>query len=289
MWKIREKKRSAALYSVICNSALIVLKFIVGFITGSISIIAEAIHSIVDLLASFIAYVAIKYSSYPPDEKHPYGHGKIENIAGAIEAILIFVAAGYIAYESILKIIKGSKLEALEYGIAVMFISVVVNILISWYLLKIARKTYSIALEADAVHHLTDVYTSLGVFAGLFVVKLTGYNILDPIIAIGVSLFIVRTAYLITKKSVFDLVDYTIPDEEAEKIRKLLNEHQDKFISYHKFRSRKSGNERHIDLHLVMSKGISLDDAHDFCTHLEKDIEEILPGSIVTIHVEPPL
>ena len=287
MEQIRKKKRRAASYSIISNSTLIVLKGIAGFVTGSISIIAESIHSAVDLLAAVIAYVAVSYSSNPPDKKHPYGHGKIENIAGAIEAILIFAAAGYIIYESILKMTKGFELEALGLGISVMFISVVVNILVSRYLLKVARETSSIALEADAAHLTTDVYTSLGVFAGLFAVKLTGYNILDPIIAIAVALFIIRAAYLITKKTVLDLVDYSIPDEEAEKIRKILKEHQDKFISYHKFRSRKSGSERQIDLHLVMANGISLSDAHKFCTHIEKDIERILPGSIVTIHVEP--
>ena len=287
MEKIRRKKKRAALYSVISNSMLIILKFIAGFITGSISIISEAIHSFIDLLAAIIAYISVGYSSHPADRNHPYGHGKIENISGTIEAILIFVAAGYIIYESILKIIKGSKLEVLEYGILVMFISVVVNILVSKYLLKVSRETSSMALEADAAHLTTDVYTSLGVFAGLFVVKLTAYDILDPIIAIGVSLFIIRAAYQITKKSVLDLLDHTLPEEEAEKIRKILSEHQDKFVSYHKFRSRKSGNERYIDLHLVMSNGISLNDAHEFCTHLEKDIENILPGSVVTIHVEP--
>ena len=287
MEHIREIKSRAALYSIISNSTLIALKFIAGLMTGSVSIISEAAHSFVDLLAAIIAFFSVRYSSQPADTQHPYGHGKIENISGTIEAILIFLAAGYIIYESVKKILKGVVLESLGYGIFVMFVSVIVNIVVSKYLMKIARKTSSIALEADAAHLITDVYTSAGVFAGLFVVKLTGFNILDPVIAIGVALFIVRAAYLITKKSILDLMDYTIPEEEAEKIREILNEHQDKFISYHKFRSRKSGSERYIDLHLVMSNGISLNDAHDFCTHLEKDIKKILPDSTITIHVEP--
>ena len=287
MKNTRRIKSKAALYSIISNTTLIVLKFIAGFMTGSVSIISEAAHSFVDLLASVIAFFSVRYSSLPADDKHPYGHGKIENISGAIEALLIFFAAGYIIYESIHKILTGVVLESLEYGMFVMFVSVIVNIFVSRYLMKIARETSSIALEADAAHLITDVYTSFGVFTGLLAVKLTGFTILDPVIAIGVALFIVRAAYLITKKSILDLMDYTIPEEEEQKIREIIKEHHDKFISYHKFRSRKSGNERHIDLHLVMSNGISLNDAHDFCTHLEKDIKRILPDSTITIHVEP--
>src|SRR4030067_893800 len=145
--------------------------------TGSVSIISEAAHSFVDLLAAIIAFFSVNYSSQPADTQHPYGHGKIENISGTIEAILIFLAAGYIIYESVKRILKGVVLESLGYGIFVMFVSVIVNIFVSRYLLKIARKTSSIALEADAAHLITDVYTSAGVFAGLFAVKLTGFNI----------------------------------------------------------------------------------------------------------------
>lgn len=283
---LRIKKR-AALFSIISNSLLIVLKFFVGFITNSISIISEAVHSMIDLLAAIIAFISVSVSSHPADKNHPYGHGKVENISGAVEAILIFAAAGYIIYKSVIKIMKGVELESIEYGIYVMFISVIVNIVVSKYLLKVARKTSSIALEADAAHLTTDVYTSLGVFAGLLVVKLTGLNFLDPIVAMSVAVFIIRTAYHLTKKSLLDLLDHTIPEEEADKIKNILNEHQDKFVSYHKLRSRKSGNERYIDLHLVMINEMSVADAHEFCTHLENDIENILPFSVVTIHVEP--
>ncbi len=287
MEKILKLKKSAALYSVASNSLLIIMKFIVGSITGSISIISEAIHSMIDLLASLIAFISVSFSSYPADYNHPYGHGKVENISGAVEALLIFFAAGYIIFESVFKILNGVELESIEYGIYVMIISVIVNIFVSRYLSKVAHKTSSIALEADAAHLSTDVYTSLGVFAGLIVVKLTGLNFLDPIVAMVVALFIIRTAYHLTIKSLHDLLDHTIPEEEEFKIKNILEEHQDRFVSYHKLRSRKSGNERYIDLHLVMPNQISVADAHEFCSHLEKDIENIFPKSVVTIHVEP--
>src|SRR3990172_5949884 len=229
MEKTLKLKKSAALYSVISNSLLIILKFIAGFITGSISIISEAVHSMIDLLASLIAFVSVSFSSHPADYNHQYGHGKVENISGAVEAILIFFAAGYIIYQSVHKILKGVELESIEYGIYVMIVSVIVNIFISSYLLKVAHKTSSIALEADAAHLSTDVYTSLGVFAGLIVVKSTGLNFLDPLVAMMVALFIIRTAYHLTAKSLRDLLDHTIPKEEEFKIKNILDEHQDRF------------------------------------------------------------
>jgi len=280
-------KTGAAGLSVLSNTLLILLKLVAGILSGSVSIIAEAIHSSIDLLAALIAFVSLRIAGRPADREHPFGHGKVENVSGTIEAVLIFVAAIFIIYEAINRIIAGASVEYLGIGIAVMAISVVVNIIVSRHLLRIARDSDSIALEADARHLTADVYTSLGVMAGLVVVQVTGLNILDPIIAIGVSLFIMRAAYNLTRRAFPSLIDVKLPEEEEALIVSTMSEHMGALVSFHELRTRKAGSERHIELHMMMARDASIERAHSLCDHLEEDIMSRLPHTHVTIHVEP--
>jgi cation diffusion facilitator family transporter len=287
------RKTRAAAVSVISNTSLILLKIAAGILTGSISLIAEAIHSLMDLAAAVVAFFSVRVSDKPADKEHPFGHGKAENISGAVEAVLIFVAAGIIIYQAVQRIIKGTTLEMLEIGIGIMALSIVINIFVSRYLLKVSRETDSLALEADASHLTTDVLSMLGVLVGLGIVRLAAlfnYNlqILDPIVAILVSLLIIRTAYRLTTKSFGGLVDVKLPEEEEQKIRQAITEHfGGEVVSFHKLRTRKAGSQRYIDLHLVMPKQVSLEEAHRMCDHLEKDMKNRLLHTDVTIHVEP--
>jgi cation diffusion facilitator family transporter len=280
-------KTGAAGLSVLSNTLLILLKLVAGILSGSVSIIAEAIHSGIDLLAALIAFVCLRIAGRPADREHPFGHGKVENVSGTIEAVLIFVAAIFIIYEAINRIITGAGVEYLGIGIAVMAISVVVNIVVSRHLLRIARDSDSIALEADARHLTTDVYTSLGVLAGLVVVQVTGLNILDPIIAIGVSIFILRTAYNLTRRAFPPLIDVRLPEDEEALIESTLGEHMGELVGFHELRTRKAGSERYIELHMMMARDASIERAHSLCDHLEEDIRSRLPHTHVTIHVEP--
>ncbi len=280
-------KSGAAALSIASNSLLIALKIVAGIITGSVSILAEAIHSLLDLVAAIIAFFAVRVSDKPPDKGHPFGHGKVENVSGVIEASLIFVAAGLIIYEAITKIIKGVEVELLGLGIVVMAVSIVVNILVSRNLLKVSRATDSIALEADASHLTTDVWTSAGVLAGLIVVSLTGTIILDPIIAISVALLIIKAAYNILRKSFGGLVDTSLPKNEEADIVACINRHGKSLVGFHKLRTRKSGSWRFIDLHLVMPKDTVLEEAHRVCDCLEDEYREKFPRTSITIHVEP--
>jgi cation diffusion facilitator family transporter len=168
-----------------------------------------------------------------------------------------------------------------------MGVSAAMNILVSRLLFRVASSTDSIALEADAKHLAADVYTSIGVFAGLLVVKLTGLRILDPIVAILVAALIVRTAYGLTAKTLKELLDAQLPDAEKRKVELILSEHYSYFVGFHRFRCRKSGSTRHIDLHLVVCREKSVDVAHDLCDHLEADIKNAIPSVSLTIHVEP--
>jgi len=280
-------KPAAAGLSITSNSLLIILKIVAGVITGSISILAEALHSLLDLTAAIIAFFAVRISDRPADEQHPFGHGKAENISGVVEAGLIFVAAGIVIYEAIKRLIAGVTVELLELGIGVMAVSIVVNILVSRRLLKVSRATDSIALEADAAHLTTDVWTSAGVLVGLVVVRLTGVVILDAIIALAVALFILKAAYDVFRKSFGGLIDIRLPEAEENEIMSCIREHSGQLVGFHELRTRKAGSQRFIDLHLVMPKNASVEEAHRMCDHLEQDLKSRLANTSITIHVEP--
>jgi cation diffusion facilitator family transporter len=281
------KKSKAAAISIASNTSLILLKLFAGFITGSVSLIAEAIHSVMDLVAAIVAFISVNISDKPADKKHPFGHGKAENLSGVIEGVLILIAAGLIVNEAIHKITTGVTLDVIEVGIGVMAVAIVVNILVSRYLRKVSRSTDSLALEADAAHLSTDVLTMSGVFVGLIVVRLTGLQILDPIVAILVALLIVKAAVDIIRKSFGGLMDVSLPEAEQAAIEACLLTHTDKIVEFHQLRTRKAGSHRQVDLHLVIPRETHVDDAHDLCDHLESDIEKILTNTEVNIHVEP--
>ena len=280
-------KTSAAGLSILSNSLLVALKVAVGLVMGSVSVLSEGIHSGVDLLAALIAFFSIRAAAKPADKDHQFGHGKIENVSGTVEAVLIFLAATFIIYEAVDKIITRARPELLDLGIGVMAVSAVVNFFISRYLHRVARQTDSVALEADAWHLTTDVYTSVGVVAGLIVVRLTNWFIVDPLIAIGVAVLIIRAAWSITRKSFGGLVDVRLPRREEDIITTSITEHLGELTGFHDLRTRKAGSQRYIDLHLVLPKSVTLEEAHKLCDHLEGDIRNKLSDSMITVHCEP--
>ena len=280
------KKQNAAFLSILSNSFLIIFKIVAGLLMGSISVISEAAHSGIDLIASIVAFFSIKKAVEPADREHPYGHGKYENISGFFEAMIIFFAAAMIIYEAVKKLFHPIEMVKLDWGIGVMLISVIVNIIISRLLFKTSKKTGSIALEADAMHLNIDVLTSLSVMTGLAIIKFTHWIILDPIIAIAVALMICKASVDLTKRSVKDLLDERLPDDEEKTIQRLLDSYPD-VIGYHKLRTRRSGNQREIDIHITMEKDSSLEKVHDLCNTIEHEIKRALPGTTITIHAEP--
>lgn len=277
----------AAWLSVISNVILTIGKLIIGIMIGSVSVISEAIHSGVDLLASFIALFAVKSSAKPPDHRHPYGHGKIENVSGTVEALLIFLAAVLIIKEAIAKIIHPPQFSDLGWGIAIMAFSALVNLLVAIYEIRVGRKADSVALEADGYHHLTDVYTSLGVFAGLILISITHIKIVDPITAILVACLILKAAWDLTVKAFAPLMDTSMDKDSIKLVESILDEYNSYFLEYHELRTRKAGRESYIDLHLVLNSTYSIQEAHELCDAIEARIEEALAYSHVMIHVEP--
>lgn len=280
------RKQNVAYLSVISNTVLIILKVVVGVLTGSVSIISEAIHSTMDLMAAIIAFFSVRLSDKPADKTHPYGHEKIENVSGVIEGSLILVASGWIIFEAVKKIIENEPVKSVGLGFVVMFISAIVNTIVSKRLYKVAKEEDSMALEADALHLKADVYTSLGVGAGLFLIWVTNLNILDPVVAICVAIFILKEAIELITNAFHPLMDHKLSDDEEIEIGNAIKKYEGEYIEYHDFRSRKSGKTRHIDFHLTMHKNITLGDAHLLCDKIEKEIEEKLKHTKILIHPE---
>jgi len=280
-------KSQVALLSVASNIVLVAFKLAVGMIIGSVSVISEAIHSGLDLLAALLAFFSVRESAKPADEVHNYGHGKIENVSGTIEALLIFVAAIWIIAEAVQKLSSPAPLENTYWGVLVMGVAASVNFLVSSKLFKVAKATDSVALEADALHLRTDVYTSLGVAAGLLLIWITGIDLLDPLIALAVALAIIHAAYELTKEAFLPLVDISLPQAEEDLIRDAIEDHAPHYVEYHKLRSRKAGSTRYIDLHLVVPADVHINKAHNFAHHVVGDIEQRLDNTQVLIHLEP--
>ncbi len=285
---MEKRKTRAALLSISSNAVLIVLKLVVGIMMRSVSIFSEAIHSGLDLVAALIAFFSVRESDKPPDDKHRYGHGKFESVAGAIEAVLIFVAAALIMIEAVKKLhAVHFFVERLDIGTAVMGLSVTANFFVSRYLMKISKETDSIALRADGLHLKTDVYTSAGVLAGLVAIRLTGWMQLDPIIAIAISMLMIKTSYDLTKTAMSNILDVKLPDEEERTIRQVLDQKGDFLVEYHKLRTRKSGDTRYIDMHIVIPRTTSLEESHRLSHSIAEKIRKKFPKSQAMMHIEP--
>jgi cation diffusion facilitator family transporter len=292
--ELQQQKTRVAWLSVFSNSVLVLLKLTVGLLIGSVSVLSEAIHSGVDLLAAVIALLAVRTSGKPADHDHPYGHGKFENISGTVEAVLIFVAAFWIIYEAIRKLTRPDPVESLGIGVAVMFVSVVLNIVVSQQLFRIGRRADSAALQADAWHLRTDVWTSAGVMAALAgmwvcrrVIPHANVHWLDPAAAIVVAVLIVRAAYQLTIESGRDLLDVSLPAEEREWIRARVCSLTPQVAGFHHLRTRKSGHMRFIDFHLLVDADMSVEESHALAENLAHELEARFPHSSVTVHVEP--
>lgn len=280
-------KKAAVVLSVFSNSILTVGKLLVGIFTGSVSIISEAIHSSLDLLASLVAFFSVRQSSKPADDQHKFGHGKFENVAAIIEALLILVAAGIIIAKAFDKLVEGGEIESLHLGLLVMGFSAIANFIISTILMKTAKRTESPALEADAWHLRTDVYTSLGVFVGITAIYFTKIEKLDPIIAFLVAFMIIKAAFDLIIKSGKSILDVRLSDEEEEKIKKILFLYHEEYVEFHKLRTRRSGSEKYIDLHLVVPYWEKISVVHELCQRIEDNLGNKINEINVLIHLEP--
>jgi cation diffusion facilitator family transporter len=284
---IRTKSGAAAL-SIASNALLIAIKLAAGAITGSIAILTEAVHSLIDLVASVVAFVSVRKADEPADADHPYGHEKVESLAATIEGLLILLGAAIIIYEATHRLVEGAKVETLGVGIAVMGFSVVANLIVSAVLSRQAKAHDSPALEGDAAHLRTDALTSAGVVVGLVLVKVTGNSAFDSITALAVAAAIVVAGVRIIRRSSGVLIDETLPDEEMDRIEAAIaSARTPEVAGYHKLRARRAGARRYIDLHVQYRSGTSLERAHELAHAMRDSIEADISRAEVLIHVEP--
>jgi len=281
-----KKKLNAARLSIASNTLLIAIKVAAGLASGSVSILSEAAHSGADLFAAIVAAISVRISDKPPDRNHPYGHGKVENVSGVIEGLLIFAAAAFIIVESVKKIIHPGSFEITFLPILVMVISAVVNLFVSKHLYKVAREEDSIALEADALHLKTDVYTSAGVALGLILIKLTGNTILDPLVAIAVAMLIIYEAWHLCKNAFNPLLDSSLSEEEETAIMNILEKHFTKDFHFCGLKTRKSGSTKFVDFYARVSPEIPIKEASEMTKHIQQEIQSLYPNTHLHIHVE---
>jgi cation diffusion facilitator family transporter len=281
------RKVRAAYLSVASNTCLVVGKLSVGVAIASVAVVSEAVHSGIDLLAALLATYAIRASARPADARHSYGHGKFEDVSGTVEALLVFIAALIIIYESVRRLVHMEMVQLPLLGLAVMGASAAVNAAVSSHLFKVARETDSVALEADALHLRTDVWTSLGVMVAMGVIWLTGWDWVDPVMAIAVAVLIGWAAVRLTRRTLSDLVDASLPEEEVRAVREVLLGHVGLHMGWDSLRTRRAGPVRHVDMHLHFPPSMPVGEAHDIAHLIEEEIEARLPRCDVHIHLEP--
>ncbi len=280
------RKRTAARWSLASNTALLAMKIIVGAITGSAGILAEAVNSAADLFGSAVAFLSVQASDEPPDRLHAYGHGKIENLSGAATATLILVGGVFAIGEALRHLWHGGTLPGLGWGMAVMGASAIINFGVSRHLLRVGQETDSPALAADGHHLQTDVLTSLGVLLGLLLVRMTGHGYWDSLAALSVSLLILRVGFGLARDAVRTLSDAALPPEEERTLKEVLKSHPE-VLDFHKLRSRKSGSHRHADVHVQIADTHTFIEAHRLTEELEDNLRNALPNLHPIIHIEP--
>jgi cation diffusion facilitator family transporter len=278
--------RRAAAISLGTNACLTLLKFAAAFLTGSISLLSEAFHSGTDVAASFLAFLSIRAAAAPPDEDHPYGHGKIESLAMFGEGVLLLGIVGLILFQSIANLVKGAHPDRLDLGMAVMGLSSISALGLGRFLLSTARKTGSPVLKSNGSHMLLDFWTSMGVLSALAVQRLTGFEQADAIFGILIGCWLAVGAWKLVNEAFQQIIDRRVTDEEVARIREILASTPD-LISYHRLRTRHSGHVHYVDLHAVVPREWSVVRAHELADGLEKRICAALEPAQVVVHIDP--
>ncbi|HVF54792.1 MAG TPA: cation diffusion facilitator family transporter [Pyrinomonadaceae bacterium] len=281
-------KNSAARLSVLAAALLIVLKTTTGWLTGSISVWASLLDSAMDIFASTINFFAVRAAARPPDDDHLYGHGKAESLAGLFQAGVITVSGIFLIWQAVERLIRPRATSLEWFGVATMFIAAVVSILLVKRLKSVAAATDSPALNADAVHYASDVYTNSAALVALLVVATTNWQLADPLISIAISAYILLSAISVARDSVDVLMDRRLPQEVDEVVASVVGRYREEgVVGFHDLRTRRSGSYKFIDLHLEVQREQNLEDAHALTVRVLRAIEKELPRSRVQIHTDP--
>ena len=281
-------KSSAARLSIAAAAFLILLKTATGWLTGSISVWASLLDSAMDIFASAINYYAVRAASRPPDEDHRYGHGKAESLAGLFQSFVIGVSGLFLVREAVQRVITPRPTAQEWLGVFTMAVAALVSLALVAYLRRVARRTDSPALAADAVHYATDVYTNAAALVALLAVALTGWTAADPLISLAISGFIIFSAFDVARDAVDVLMDRRLPREIDAKVAKVVARFRGEgVVGFHDLRTRRSGSLKFIDMHLEIDGGQSLQQAHDLTVRVIRAIQAEVPRSRVQIHTDP--
>ncbi len=272
--------------SLLYNVVLTILKLVAAAITGSVSLLSEGVHSATDVVASFIAFLSIRAAAVPPDEEHPYGHGKIESLAGLGESVLLLLIVVYIVIEAIQRLLSKASVNNLDIGLYVMAFSSITSLGVGMYVRKTGLETNSVALKSNGQHLMVDFWTSVGVFVALLLTQVTGWREADAVVAILLAIWIAYGAIRMSREAIDQLIDRKIPPEEMATIERILNESEG-CLSWHKLRTRHSGHVHYIDAHVVVPNDWSVVQAHDLADGIEKRIQAELAPAHAVIHVDP--
>jgi ferrous-iron efflux pump FieF len=281
-------KTSAAHFSMLAAASLILLKTATGFLTGSISVWASLLDSTMDIFASTINLIAVRAAARPADDDHAYGHGKAESLAGLFQSLVIAASGAFLIWEAIQRLFRPHATSSEWIGIATMLIAISVSVALVKHLRRVARETESPALRSDAVHYASDIFTNSGALVALLIVVLTGWQTADPLISILIAVYILWSAVSVGRESMDVLMDRRLPLDIDERIAEIVSRYRDRgVLGFHDLRTRRSGSQKFIDLHLEVERDQRLEDAHDITVQVLRDIEAEIPRSRVFIHTDP--
>lgn len=267
--------------------SLAVLKATVGFMTGSLSILSSAVDSILDTVASFFNFIAIKKAEEPADTAHQFGHGKYESLAAFIQSIIILATGLFILVSAWHKFNSNEVPEVGFAGIGVMILSIVATVFLTVFLRHVAKKEKSAVLEADAMHYAVDLYSNIGILLALMVMKYTGLTFIDPLVAAVVAIYIIYSALKLNFKVAKELLDERVEEDTYKKLLEVLNSFDSFHKDFHRLRTRSSGHEKFIDMHLTLCRNLTLAETHRMTDEIEEAIKIAIPDADITIHPEP--
>lgn|SRR5688572_3985841 len=279
--------RSFALLSIATAVVTIALKLLAWWLTGSVGLLSDALEGTINLAAATLAFAMLSVAARPPDGEHAFGYSKAEYLSSGVEGMLIVAAAVAIGVMAVDRLIAPRPLDQLGMGIAVSVAASLINLAVARQLLKAGRRLRSIALEADARHLMSDVWTSAGVVLGVAAVWLTGWERLDPIVALAVAVNIVWTGYKLVQRSAQGLLDHALPEEELQALKRVLDRYRAQGIDFHALRTRQAGFRSFISVHVLVPAEWSVAQGHNLAHRVERDIRESLPDATVLTHVEP--
>ncbi len=277
----------AARLSVVTAVTLALLKLGAALLTGSLSIVASLLDSTMDFIASVVNYVAVRVSGQPADKEHRYGHGKAEGLAGLVQAVVIGFSGGILFVEGIRRLIGGTSVRHADIGIAVMAISTVASVWITWKLRSTARRTGSLALKADSLHYASDVWTNLGVLAALVLVRYTGYDWIDGVVAAVVAIVVLATGVWVLRRSADQLMDRALPEAEEKALLEAIRAQVPQTRGIHDVRTRQAGRTVFMDCHVQFDRNLSFVEAHRLSERVRIAIEATRPDAQVVVHADP--